>query len=132
MAYITHEYYAGTFYGEPIAAEAFARLATDAGRMLDSIVQRPVSDEDKAGEPFKLAVCYQTEVLALAGGVPALAEGEANGRLLSVSNDGYSESRERIKEAHTLNGLPVSSMAMATLQQMGYLKRWVYAGRGTP
>jgi hypothetical protein len=132
MGYITLDYYTNTFHGHPISADAFPRLADDAGMMIDSIVQRPVGDADKAGDLFKRAVCYQTEVLALAGGVPALAEGEANGRLLSVSNDGYSEHRERIKEAHTLNGLPVSSMAMATLQQMGYLKRWVYAGRETP
>ncbi len=132
MGYITYDYYTNTFRGHPISADAFPRLADDAGLMIDKIVQRPVSDADKTGDLFKRVVCYQTEVLALAGGVPALAEGEANGRLLSVSNDGYSESRERIKETHTLNGLPVSSMAMATLQQMGYLKRWVYAGRVAP
>ena len=131
MAYITHEYYTSTFHGYPVSADAFPRLAEDAGMMIDSIVQQPVSDADKAGDMFRRAVCYQTEVLARAGGISALADGEANGRVTSVGNDGYSESRERAKEGNTMGGLPVSSMAMATLQQMGYLKRWVYAGRAT-
>ncbi|MEA4928505.1 MAG: hypothetical protein VB104_07490 [Candidatus Limiplasma sp.] len=132
MAYITYEEYTDTFHGEPIAAEAFERLANDAGVMLDSIVQRPISDEDKAGELFKRAVCYQTEALQRAGGIPKLTADAITGRVTSFSNDGYSESRERVKEAPTMGGMPVSPMAQAVLRQMGYLSRWVYAGRETP
>jgi len=131
MAYITYEEYTNTFHGEPIAVEAFERIVSDAGAMIDSIVQRPVTDEDKAGELFKRAVCYQTEALQRAGGIPALAMEAHTGRVTSFSNDGYSESRDHVKEAPTMGGLPVSPMAQAVLRQMGYLSRWVYAGRET-
>ena len=129
MGYVTYDYYTDTFHGHPISMDAFPRLESDAGMMMDSVVQRAVSEDDLAGDVFKRAVCYQIETLALAGGIATQTETIIRGRITSVSNDGYSESREATKEGNTLFGLPLSPMAMATLRKLGYLNRWTYAGR---
>ena len=132
MAYVTHDYYANTFHGEAISEQEFDRIAQDAGVMLDGIVQRPVEEADMIGDMFKRAVCYQIETLKLAGGPAGVTTTASRGALTSFDNDGYSESRERINGAATFGGLPVSAMAIAVLREMGYMNRWVYAGRDTP
>lgn len=131
MPYITYQEYSA-FHGAEVTEAEFPRLAEDAGRILDSVAQRAISDEDHASEAFKRAVCYEVEMLKLAGGMQALAQTESQGVLTSFSNDGYSESRKPANGAQTIGGMPVASMALAALREMGYLKRWVYAGVDRP
>jgi hypothetical protein len=128
MAYITAEYYSGTFHGHAIPSGEFDRIEADTETIIDGIVQIPVTDADKAADKFKKAVGYQMETLYVAGGMDAINAKVANGEKTNERLDDYSVTRQRVAEYPTVDGMPVSPMTINLLRQLGYLKRWVYSG----
>ena len=140
MGYATYEFYTNVFHGSAIPAADFPRLMDDASELLDGIVQRPISVEDAATTKIQRAACYQTEMLAIAGGMEGLNDTAVNGAITSETLDDHTVSRSKVQGANSLatqnqptsGGLPVSTMAIAILRQMGYLKRLAYAGSGCP
>lgn len=140
MGYATYQFYTDVFHGSPMPQDKFERLIEDASEMLDGIVQHPISATDAATTKLQRAACYQAEMLALAGGMDGLNDAVVNGAVTSETLDDYTVSRSKVQGANSLStqnqytsgGMPISSMAVAILRQMGYLNRWVYAGRSCP
>ncbi|MEG1892098.1 MAG: hypothetical protein RR301_11800 [Clostridia bacterium] len=140
MGYATYEFYTDVFHGSPIPATKFQRLIDDASEILDNIVQRPISATDAETGKLQRAACYQTEMLFSAGGMSGLNDAAVNGAVTSETLDDHTVSRSVIQGASSLStqnqptsgGIPVSTMAVAILRQMGYLNRCAYAGRLCP
>ncbi len=135
MGYATYAFYTDVFHGIAIPEASFPRMMDDASEMLDGIVQRPISKADAATAKLQRAACYQAEMLAIAGGMDGLNEMAVNGVITSETLDDHTVSRSNVQGANSLatsGGLPISSMAVAILRQMGYLSRWAYAGRSCP
>lgn len=134
MAYVTADEYSNTFHGSAIPSEMFDRIEGDAEDIIDGIVQLPVTDEDKATDRFKRAVCYQAELIYRCGGMEAIIDRANQGRVTNERLDDYSVSHDQnpgdsqMDNLPTLNGVPVSPMTVSILRNMGYLKRWVYSG----
>lgn len=137
LGYATYEFYTDVFHGSAIPEASFPRLMDDASEILDGIVQRPISATDAVAVKIQRAACYQADLLAVAGGMDGLNDIAVNGAITSETLDDHTVSRSKVQGANslstqnqpTIGGMPVSTMAVAILRQMGYLGRWAYAGR---
>lgn len=132
MAYIDRSYYTDVFVGKPIPEADFPRLAQAASDIVDAIVYIPISD---VTDRVKRATAYQLEMLYEQGGLDAVtgfAEGSAGYEMLgdySVTAEGKSGgSSGSGASALSLNGIPVSRLAVSLLRAEGLMRRWAYAG----
>lgn len=134
MAYITYEYYANTFHGLTIPESEFDRMAEMASDMIDAIAVRPVDLEKIDAALLAKATAYQMELLYTQGGVDAVT-GKATSQVVTNEKlDEYSISEQQSASAAentlTVNGIPVSPLAVAILRKLGLMCRWFYAGMG--
>ena len=133
MAYITKEYYDGTFHGIDIPESEFGRLADIASDVTYDTCNLKPNDDDLVDDTFKRAVAYEVEFLYEQGGLDAIhgfseaATASAGERLGDYSASGNNAARRGVK---FINGIPVSPMAIMLLRRMGLMCRWAYAERG--
>lgn len=134
MAYITESYYK-KFGGREIPASEFDRLEAVAADFINGICHiKPCGDVVKS-DTFKRAVCYQLELLYEQGGEDAilgassasLAGGNESLGDYSVSAGSGTQAAEAALQ--TVNGIPISPMALMLLRQLGLMSRWVYDPR---
>ena len=133
MAYVTLEYYKGTFLGSPIEEAEFARLAMVASDVIDALVTRPINDDTDKDQLAK-ATAYQVEYIAAQGGIAAVTGAAESQKIVNEKLDDYSIVEERTEESQqrlpTVNGVPVSPLTLSTLRKMGLMSRWYFSGRG--
>lgn len=135
MAYIDYEYYSETFLGAMVTEPEFPRLADRASDIIDAIVMRPVPlSEGVADDRVKKATAYQVEVLAAQGGEDAvtgfaagLNAGSESLGSYSVSGGGRSGGSADAISIPSLDGIPVSKLAIMQLRAAGLMSRWVFA-----
>lgn len=130
---IDKTYYAN-FGGEAIPDPDFERLVDIASDIIYDACRVKPSDTDLGNDRYKKAVAYQVEYLQEQGGVEAIV-----GRS-ELSMAGASESLGDYSVSYgsgssgcntaTLQGIPVSPLALAQLRRMGLMSRWAFAGRG--
>ena len=129
--YIDKEYYKDTFQGTEIPDEEFTALVRAASDIIDSVVLLPITD--KEDERIKKATAYQVEHLFLQGGIEAINGFSASGVETAEKLGDYSitqkQSQKAMENSLSVNGTPVSSIAVACLRNGGYMNRWAYAGR---
>ena len=132
MAYIDKTFYDNTFKGTAIPATEFDRLADIASDVVYGICTVKPEAEDLIGETFKKAVAYQVELLFMQGGIDAVvgfSEASSSGGSESLGDYSVSEGTARQTAVRTYNGIPVSSMTLMLLKQIGLMTRWAYAWR---
>lgn len=131
MAYVTFDYYKGTFLGNPIEEKDFNRLAMIASDVIDALVTRPINDDTDKDQLAK-ATAYQVEYIAAQGGIAAVTGSAESQRVINEKLDDYSVVEEQTEEAKqnlpTTNGVPVSPLTLSILRSMGLMSRWYYAG----
>lgn len=134
MAYITQQYYTETFHGQAVPDDQFDRLADMASDVIDAIVLVPIDAEKHDMDKIAKATAYEMEYLYQEGGLDAITGKATSGMTVSEKLDEYSvgESVSDSTKAHllTVNGIPVSALAVAILRKLGLMCRWWYAGRG--
>ena len=135
MAYVTLEYYKGTFLGNPIEEADFNRLAMIASDVIDALVTRPINDDTDKDQLAK-ATAYQVEYIAAQGGIAAVTGAAENQKIVTEKLDDYSIAEERTEESKqrlpTINGIPVSPLTLSILRKMGLMSRWYFAGMRCP
>ena len=135
MAYLTREFYENTFHGATIPVGDFDRLALTASDVIDALVARPIPDDvDK--DTLAKATAYQLEYIFQQGGIEAVTGSAAGQRVTTEKLDDYSISQQLTSAAEqnqlTINGIPVSPLAVAILRRLGLMSRWLYCqGRVT-
>ena len=133
MAYLTKEYYMGTFLGIPVPDDVeFARLAQTASDVIDALVTRPITDDvDK--DALAKATAYQLEYIHQQGGIQAVAGAATGQQLVTEKLDDYDitqqQSEAAMQQQITIGGVPVSPLTLAILRKLGLMSRWLYAGR---
>lgn len=137
MAYIDAAYYEDTFHGTPIPQEDIERLMEIASDLIDSIATVPFTFTDLSEEEqgfVQKATAYQTEMLFLQGGVDAIvgmsaqaADSEHLGSY-SITKGATAASSSSKVVMPTINGTPVSELAVQQLRRAGLMSRWAYAG----
>ena len=138
MAYIDKTYYEETLNGISISESEFNRLADIASDIVYGIcIIKPTADI-LISDPYKKAVAYQVEMLYAQGGVDAIlgfAEASYSGGTERLGDYSISAGNTRHEAVNTFQGIPVSSMTIMLLKQLGLMRRWAYAWRyndGTP
>ena len=136
MAYIDYSYYSETFHGSRIRPSDFERLAEVASDIIDTVCTRAITESTDM-ELVKKAVAYQVEHLHGQGGMDAITGSATVSQITSESLDDYSistgQNESAKSEMYSLNGIPVSALAIAMLKRAGLIgSRWVYAGRRCP
>lgn len=129
MSYITKAFYVSTFGGVEIPEGEFKRLADIASDVIYDVCAIKPTDKEINDVTFQKAVCYQTEMLYLQGGVDAIVgfseSSQASG---SESLGDYSVgSGGSGAIAGTYGGIPVSALAIGQLRRLGLMSRWAYA-----
>ena len=131
MSYITKDFYDKTFGGTAIPDGEFKRLSDIASDIIYDVCIIKPSDEEVANGTFQKAVCYQTEMLYLQGGIDAIVGfSESSQAAGSESLGDYSVGGAgNVSGAITgsLGGIPVSQMAIGQLRKLGLMQRWAYA-----
>lgn len=135
MAYIDYAYYTDVFHGTEIEQSDFDRLAELASDIIDASCSNAINETSNM-ELVKRATAYQVEYMNSRGDVSA-AIGGASYQSVSESLDDYSisvsESQSAREEAYSLNGIPLSALAVALLKRAGLIaSRWVYEGLRRP
>ena len=134
MAYIDYEYYHETFDGTEIPEDEFKRIADIASEVVYAICTVKPDEVDFADDDFKKAVCYEAEMLQEQGGVDAIlgfsdnALRGVNEHLGDYSISGYASSAGSGGVA-TIDGIPVSPLALMMLRKLGLTAKWAYATR---
>ena len=139
MAYINETFYNTKFCGRPIPAADFPRLADIASDVIDSICYIKPEGEILTDKRFKRAVAYQLELLYEQGGVDAItgsselsqSGGSESLGDYSVSSGGSGSAADG-SAMKVVNGIPISPLAYALLEQLGLMQRWAYAGFREP
>lgn len=133
MAYATYEYYADTFGGVDIPQDAFDVQIRAASDILDAICTIPIDETVNDMDQIAKACCYQAETLYAQGGTKALNGKADGGAAVTERLDDYSITQQQTAEANaksiTLNGIPVSPLALAILRKQGLTARWLYAAK---
>lgn len=130
MAYVDREFYVENFKGDNIAEEEFDRLADIASEVIyDVCILKPdlvvVSSAD-----FKKAVCYEIEMIYSQGGVDAIlgfSETAMSGGSEHLGDYSISSGSGMKDAVKTLDGIPVSPMAIIILRRLGLMRAWAYA-----
>lgn len=134
MAYITMEYYVGTFQGKAIPESDFPRLAETASDVIDMIATKQIDVQSIDTEKLAKATAYEMETLYSQGGIDATT-GKASSQLAVTERlDEYSISEQQSNSAAentiSINGIPVSPVTVSILRSLGLMCRWYYAGMG--
>ena len=129
MAYLTREFYENTFHGTTVPENEFDRLALTASDVIDALVARPITDDvDK--DTLAKATAYQLEYIFQQGGIEAVTGSAAGQRVTTEKLDDYSVSQQLTSAAEqnqlSINGIPVSPLAVAILRRLGLMSRWLY------
>lgn len=142
MAYIDAAYYEDVFHGTAIPPEDIDRLMEMASDLIDAVANVPFTFSDLSEEEqgfVQKATAYQTEMLFLQGGVDAIvgmsAQAADSEHLGSYSiTKGAHGSVVLVQGGHalTINGTPVSGLAVQQLRKAGLMSRWAYAGIRPP
>lgn len=131
MSYITKKFYDETFVGTEIPNSEFERLAGIASDVIYDVCIIKPTENELANEVFQKAVCYQTEMLYLQGGIDAITGfSESSQRAGSESLGDYSvggAGNGSVAISGTIGGIPVSQMAIGQLRRLGLMSRWAYA-----
>jgi hypothetical protein len=131
MAFIDAAYYANEFKGNPIPESKFDRLAELASDVIDGLITVEMTYEEKqASVNVKKATAYQLEFMYEHGGIDTIL-GYSDVNITSESLGGYSVSTSGASAsiAKTVDGIPVSPMALQYLRKDGLMCRWMYANR---
>lgn len=141
MAYIDAAYYEDTFHGTPIPQEDIDRLLEIASDLIDAVANVPFTFSELTEEEqgfVKKATAYQTELIFLQGGVDAIvgmsaqaADSEHLGSY-SITKGATAASYSSKVVMPTINGIPVSDLAVQQLRRAGLMSRWAYAGLRPP
>lgn len=132
MAYIDQTYYDETFKGTPIPADVFDRLAEIASDVVYGICIIKPEEKDLIDTAFKKAVAYQVELLHAQGGVDAISgfsSASRSGGSEHLGDYSVSDGSATQLSVNMFNGIPVSSMTIMLLRQLGLMNRWAYAWR---
>ena len=137
MAYIDYNYYTSTFGGTTIDQTEFPRLAEMASDTIDGVAIREFVftdlDEDQQAL-VKKATAYEVEALYSQGGVDAivgLSAQSINSEQLGdyhVSGGSTAQNSVNVGQIPSMNGIPVSPLAITLLRKAGLMARWAYAG----
>lgn len=134
MAYLTKQYYVETFHGQTVPDDQFDRLADMASDVIDAIVLVPIDAEKHDMQKIAKAAAYEMEYLYQEGGLDAITGKATSGMVQSEKLDEYSISESQSdttkQQTLTVNGIPISALAVAILRGLGLMCRWWYAGRG--
>ena len=129
---IDKTYYA-SFGGDAIPDTEFKRLVDVASDIIYDVCRVKPSDTDQANDCSKKAVAYQVEYLREQGGIEAIVgRSELSMAGASESLGDYSisyGSGSAGSNPATLQGIPVSPLALAQLRRMGLMSRWAFARR---
>lgn len=136
MAFVDYEYYISTFKGTAMKQAEFDRMVDIASDVLGAVCNVDITEYAENVYVTK-AICYQIETLYLQGGIDAISGKAVSGLVESESLDDYSISSSQTEaaknESYSLNGIPVSPLAIAMLRQAGIFgSKWVFAGRRAP
>lgn len=141
MAYIDAAYYEDVFHGIAIPPEDIDRLMEMASDLIDAVANVPFTFSDLSEEEqgfVQKATAYQTEMLFLQGGVDAIvgmsaqaADSEHLGSY-SITKGATAASSSSKVVMPTINGTPVSGLAVQQLRKAGLMSRWAYAGIRPP
>ena len=132
MAYINQTYYDETFKGTPIPTDVFDRLAEIASDVVYGICIIKPEEKDLIDMTFKKAVAYQVELLHAQGGVDAISgfsSASRSGGSEHLGDYSVSDGSATQQSVNMFNGIPVSSMTIMLLRQLGLMNRWAYAWR---
>lgn len=129
MAYLTKDYYEDTFHGVSIPDSQFDRLALAASDVIDALVTRPITDDvDK--DTLAKATAYQLEYIYQQGGIEAITGSAAGQHVTTEKLDDYSITEQFTASAEqnqlSVNGIPVSPLALSILRKLGLMSRWLY------
>lgn len=130
MAYIDSAYYKDTFKGRDIPEDDFERLADIASDFINGICYVKPDSDMKTNPEFKKAVAYQIEFMYEQGGVDAIlgrSEASLAGGSESLGDYSISTGSSAQRAVEMYNGIPISSMTIMLLEQLGLMTRWVYA-----
>ena len=134
MAYLTKQYYVETFHGQTVPDDQFDRLADMASDVIDAVVLVPIDAEKHDMDKIAKATAYEMEYLYQEGGLDAITGKATSGMVQSEKLDEYSISESQSdttkQQTLTVNGIPISALAVAILRSLGLMCRWWYAGRG--
>lgn len=134
MAYITKDFYLNQFHGQTIPDEQFDRLADMASDVIDAVVLVKIDPDKHDMDKIAKAAAYEMEYLYQQGGLDAITGKASSGMTVSEKLDEYSVSEsvsDSVKDhLLTVNGIPVSALAVSLLRNLGLMCRWWYAGRG--
>lgn len=131
MSYITKGFYENIFGGTDIPDGEFNRLADIASEIIYDVCLIKPSEELLEDETFQKAVCYQTEMLYMQGGIDAIvgfsesSQSSGSESLGDYSVGGVNSSSQA--KIDTIGGIPVSKLAIGILRRLGLMSRWVYA-----
>ena len=129
-AFITKEYYESHFNGTDIPDTEWNRLAETASEILRSVATQEIHDFDRGNPHLKRATAYQVEYLYEHGGLDAIV-GFATDNVSSEMLGDYhvSTNDAAYVKTPTMDGLPVSPLAIMALREGGFMRRCVYARR---
>ena len=131
MSLVTREEYVA-FGGTEVSVADFPRLESIAEDVVYSACVISPSEEQMSSDLYKKALCYQIEMLQNQGGVDAVVglsdSDTASERLGDYSITKGSGSAGGKSEAYSLNGIPVSALAVGYLRKLGLMNRWAFAG----
>lgn len=129
MAYIDCVFYK-EFGGKPIPAADFTRIAEIASDVIYGICRIKPDSEIEASPQFRQAVAYEVEMLYEQGGIDAIigmSESSMSGGSESLGDYSISGGGAAQSALPTYNGIPVSSLALCKLRELGLMSRWAYA-----
>lgn len=128
--FITKEYYDTDFNGTDIPDTEWNRLAETASEILRGVATQEIHGFDRENPHLKRATAYQVEYLYEHGGIDAIFGFATDGASSEMLGDyQISTSEDTRLKTPTMNGLPVSPLAIMALREGGFMRRCVYARR---
>lgn len=132
MAYLTYAEFVAKFDGTAMDERLFESLAMVSSDIIDAIVTCPITPDVNADEVAK-ATAYQILYLQAQGGLDAINGFASSQTAVTEKLDDYSITEAQTEQAASnqlsLNGIPVSPLAVTILRKLGLMSRWVYSGR---
>lgn len=129
MAYIDYHYYDSEFHGSPIPPNEFDRLVDIASDVIRDVAVQQITPEHEANPCFKKAIAYQVEYLFTQGGIDAITGFASSATSESLGGYSISVSSDASKSMKSKGGIPVSTLAIAKLREIGLMNRCVYQRR---
>lgn len=129
-AFITKEYYDSVFDGVDIPDTEFNKIAEAASEIVRATANQEIMGRDHENPHLKRATAYQVEYLYEHGGLDAIVGFATDGASSEMLGDYQINTSEdtRVKTP-TMNGIPVSPLAIMALREGGFMRRCVYARR---